>query len=165
VNIDINPRNHPDLWLDIRSGLPFPPASVAFIYTSHTLEHLPLAHVTGVLRECRRVLEPGGWLRIVVPDLLKAIKAYVEHNEEWFLDWPHSFRSVGGRFTNYLFCDSQHKCAFDLDLMSELLSGAGFATIVSACGGQSRVGQQYPCELARIEEEDERSLFLEARKP
>lgn len=48
--------------------LPFETASVAIAYTSHTIEHVDDRAVANVLRECHRVLRPGGALRITCPD-------------------------------------------------------------------------------------------------
>ena len=39
VNIDINPLQRPDMWLDIRNGLPYPTGTVYCIVWSHILEH------------------------------------------------------------------------------------------------------------------------------
>ena len=42
--------------------------SVAAVYSSHALEHLYLDEARAVLRECSRVLCPGGILRLAMPD-------------------------------------------------------------------------------------------------
>jgi predicted SAM-dependent methyltransferase/glycosyltransferase involved in cell wall biosynthesis len=52
-----------------RDGLPFADDSVAAIYSDGFLERLDKADALAALRECRRVLEPGGTLRIATPDL------------------------------------------------------------------------------------------------
>lgn len=62
--------------LDVRGGLPFPSRTVDAIYSSHMLEHLSLEAALGLLRECRRVLRPGGILRIAVPDLRALTQDY-----------------------------------------------------------------------------------------
>lgn len=49
--------------------LPIGTQTLAAIYCSHVLEHLPAAAVPGLLDEFHRVLRPGGHLRILVPDL------------------------------------------------------------------------------------------------
>ena len=64
-------------WHDLRSPLPFPAESVQAIYSSHTLEHLYLDEADRLLRECHRVLAPGGVIRIVVPDLHAVVTAYM----------------------------------------------------------------------------------------
>jgi len=56
-------------------------ASVDFIYCSRVLEHLEEWEAVELLRECRRVLRPGGVLRLVVPDLLKMVKNYYGADE------------------------------------------------------------------------------------
>lgn len=56
--------------------LPFEENSVEAIYCSHMLEHiLPHKHPF-VFSEFYRVLQPGGLLRVVVPDMDIALKAY-----------------------------------------------------------------------------------------
>ena len=49
--------------------LPFEDASMEAIYCSHVLEHLPAGAVQSLLDEFKRVLKPGGRLRLIVPDL------------------------------------------------------------------------------------------------
>lgn len=53
------------LWDADQDPLPFPDESLDFIYASHFLEHC--ASPIKVLRECERVLLPGGVLTLVVP--------------------------------------------------------------------------------------------------
>jgi predicted SAM-dependent methyltransferase len=54
---------------DLRRGIPFADNEFAVVYHSHFLEHLDRRAARAFLTECYRVLEPGGILRIVVPDL------------------------------------------------------------------------------------------------
>jgi len=53
---------------DLRGGIPFHDETFDVVYHSHFLEHLDRAVAPIVLAECRRVLKPGGILRVVVPD-------------------------------------------------------------------------------------------------
>ncbi len=59
-------RNH-DKSLDIRHSLPFPDESLQFIFAEHVVEHVTPAEAWHFFKEARRVLKPGGALRIVVP--------------------------------------------------------------------------------------------------
>lgn len=63
-------RLDPDtvLW-DLRKGIPYPDGIFDGIYHCHLLEHIDRDDAPKFLRECFRVLKPGGILRIVVPDL------------------------------------------------------------------------------------------------
>jgi SAM-dependent methyltransferase len=59
---------------DLRKPFPWRDGSFDAVYASHTLEHLHLNEAGRVLRECLRVLRPGGVCRMVVPDLEHQIK-------------------------------------------------------------------------------------------
>ena len=103
LNLGCGLRFHPD-WtnLDVVShhpsvrahnvceSIPFDEASFDVVYHSHLLEHLTRTQADAFLRECRRVLKPGGTLRVVVPDLeqiarlyLKALEAAQDGNGAW----------------------------------------------------------------------------------
>jgi len=69
-------------YCDIRRGLGFGSDSVAVVYSCHMLEHLYRADALRFLVEARRVLKPGGVLRIVVPDLNAIVGWYLAHQRE-----------------------------------------------------------------------------------
>lgn len=79
-----------DYVLDATKPLPFADHTFVEIYASHVLEHLPWYQTEGILREWVRILAPGGWLKIMVPDGLKICHALVQyelHEEDCsFLD-------------------------------------------------------------------------------
>jgi prepilin-type processing-associated H-X9-DG protein len=166
LNIDANPFRKLDMWLDLRNGLPFKSDSVEFVYAFHTVEHLCPDELEGVLSECRRVLKTGGGMRVVVPNLRTSIQAYVQGHGEWFGDWPRSCRSLGGRFTNYLFCDGQHRAAFDFGYLEELLLSAEFSSVKERKPMESEFCK--PDVLAVCEQESDpdlpRSVYVEAVK-
>jgi len=54
------------------------------IYTSHTLEHIPHFKIESSIAEINRIMKVGGILRISVPDLEKAVLAYVNKDREYF---------------------------------------------------------------------------------
>jgi prepilin-type processing-associated H-X9-DG protein len=165
VNIDANPLRRIDLWLDVRNGLPFRSDSVDSIYSTHVLEHLYPDELKDVLRESARVLKRGCGTRIVVPSLSNAILAYNQKNVAWFSEFPRHYESPGGRFSNFLFCDGQHRTAFDCDYMREMLSSVGFSEVVEVRDGESRL---YGANVPRYEAEDgsnsPHSLYIEAFK-
>jgi hypothetical protein len=56
--------------IDLRHSLPeCPSGTVALIYMSHTLEHLSFDVAEKIVRHARELLNDGGCLRIVVPDV------------------------------------------------------------------------------------------------
>src|ERR1700722_6913488 len=55
--------------LDISEALPFGDGCVDWVYAEHLIEHVPPPVGIGWLTEVRRILAPGGLLRITTPDL------------------------------------------------------------------------------------------------
>lgn len=166
VNIDANPRLQLDMWLDVRNGLPFRDASVDSIYSTHMMEHFYPDELARVLRECHRVLRPGAGMRIIVPSLASALRAYAQGRLEWFpAQFPRPFDSLGGRFANFLFCDGQHRTAFDFDHIAEQLANAGFDPVEECAEGYSLLyGDRVPAYDPRDLHDLPHSLYVEAFK-
>jgi predicted SAM-dependent methyltransferase len=164
VNIDANPRQKLDLWLDVRCGLPFATGSAHSAYSTHMVEHFYPDELERLLAECARVLKPGGGMRLVVPNLQNAISAYQQKQSDWFYDsFPRHFDSVGGRFSNFVFCDGQHRTAFDFSYLEEELRKAGFREVEESMEGKSRLyGESVPSFLAADATGLSHSLYVEA---
>ena len=83
----VDVRKGADYVVDIMSDkLPFEDMSVDAVYTSHTLEHIFPDKLHFVLEEFYRVLRTGGKVRVVVPDIDKAISAYVNNDMTYLKD-------------------------------------------------------------------------------
>lgn len=61
---------------DLRKGIPFDANIFDVVYHSHFLEHIDPQFAPGLLKECHRVLKPGGVLRVVIPDLELLVSEY-----------------------------------------------------------------------------------------
>jgi predicted SAM-dependent methyltransferase len=118
---------------DMRWGLPLENGSARRIHCEHFFEHLRFPdEVMPALAECFRVLEPGGELRIIVPDAARYIRAYARHDTEFF----ESMRELGGAATpfetdieivNQAFrMGGDHQFAWDLPVMRRRLEAVGF---------------------------------------
>jgi predicted SAM-dependent methyltransferase len=68
---------------DLRKRLPFRDGSASAIYSSHVLEHMYYDNGQRLIRECSRVLEKGGVLRPVVPDLHTIVREYLGEHPFW----------------------------------------------------------------------------------
>jgi SAM-dependent methyltransferase len=51
--------------------------SISLVYSSHFLEHIPFNQVPSFLKECYRVLKPGGVIRLVLPDFEEMCREYL----------------------------------------------------------------------------------------
>lgn len=69
VRFDIDPRHRPDVVGNMESLDGCDDDSFDMVYSSHSLEHLPLPGVRRALASMRRVLVPGGLVVVIVPDL------------------------------------------------------------------------------------------------
>lgn len=71
---------------DLRKGIPAADGSADAVYHSHVLEHIDRYAVPGFFAEIRRVLRPGGVHRVVVPDLERYARQYLESLEQGLED-------------------------------------------------------------------------------
>ena len=76
VNLDID-SPVADILHDLTKPLPFADASVRYVFAEHMIEHIEYAEAESLLRECRRVLAPGGAVRMTTPDLAWLAMTYL----------------------------------------------------------------------------------------
>jgi predicted SAM-dependent methyltransferase len=138
------PRNRPgwvtldrntscDLYWDLIDGMPFPDSTVTAIYASHVLEHIPVAGLTALLRDCYRSLKPGGSISICVPNARLYIEAYLngrrfmgkESPHCWLPGW-HETGSLIDQVNYIAYMSEEHKFMFDEDSLPRILQQAGF---------------------------------------
>jgi predicted SAM-dependent methyltransferase len=78
TNVDFKSRSHHVTEHDLRKPLCLGDRSFSVVYHSHVLEHLDPGDARRMVSECYRVLESGGLLRVVVPDLETKAALYLE---------------------------------------------------------------------------------------
>lgn len=131
--------------LDIAEKLPFGDGCVEWVYAEHLIEHVPHLVAIGWLAEVRRILVPGGLLRITTPDLGKYARGYVT-GDSFFAKQRRRLHVM--RFgppmperqafmLNQIFYLYGHRWLYDLDELGYALARAGFASPVQACAYQA----------------------------
>src|SRR5215210_3971107 len=87
INSDIKSGPGIDISADILEGLPLDADSIDYISSQHALPALKVWDQLEALSELRRVLKPGGVLRLCLPDLDRAIAAYQSGQQENLAVW------------------------------------------------------------------------------
>jgi len=149
INVDLG-HETADFQLDLREPLPFPDESASRIYSEHFFEHLEYASVTdsnawhldpshdpsealAFLRECRRVLAPGGTCDLVVPDAECIVQEYANRAKEPFPRyewWGPKWCVTPMHCVNYVFRQGkEHRYAYDFETLRHTLSLAGFSSV------------------------------------
>jgi predicted SAM-dependent methyltransferase len=143
---------HPgvDVCWDIAKGIPFDDHFFQGIFSQHCLEHFSLVEGLAHLREMRRVLNPGGTLRIIVPDGELYLRTYMEQIKglgEPIFPYQENDTLLGLRSpilsVNRLFYVDRaspfgHRTIYDFDLLKKLLQKAGFSHVTQCQFAQGR---------------------------
>lgn len=171
-NLDLHGRA---IHCDLRKPLPYANASVSFVFSEHFIEHLDEVDGFNLMKECFRVLVPGGKLRFSCPDLKQYVEAY--------LDWAADSKpekekfSNGVNFINYAMLgeaqggikylspigisfDHGHRYYYDENEMRRKLLAAGFQNVERCSWKESTTPELRNLEWRR----PMRDLIVEATK-
>ena len=179
INIDIHPA---PLATNVLWGLPFADGAARHVFLSHLLEHLFYPNdVHPFLQDIRRVLAPGGVVRIIVPDIAACIAAYRDNDAEFFAarrrHWGgddtttrlEDFLAYAGAGPDPAWMFQAHKFGYDYETLARALERAGFVDIRRCDYMQSpHAALRVDChsEVADARHgERHYSLFVEARAP
>ena len=168
VNIDGTPSA--DLRVDLRSRIPLPSGSAACIFTEHFIDHLQHPDSVGaLLRECHRLLQPGGTMRIVVHDAELLMRAYVSKDTAFFSSviencaLPLDPATLPVEVINGVFrFNGFHKFIYDFDTLEQVLRRAGFSVVQRSSFRRSLMPE---CNLdLDLPDREPQSLYVDAVK-
>ena len=149
-----------DFAWDATEHFPFEDGSCGLIYNEHFLEHLPVDQGLLFLKQCHRLLRPGGILRIAMPSLEAVVHKYC--SEEWkdqaWLKLP-AFRHIATRceMLNASMRWWDHQWVYDREELRRRLQEAGFFNI-----RECRVGESEEESLRNLETRPDSLLICEA---
>jgi len=91
---DATPLDAEHGWL-AGEEMPFESDSIGTIYAYHFLEHLTKIEIISVLRECERILVPGGVMNTVTPHWdTEAANQDLDHKSRWTEStWKNLFKN------------------------------------------------------------------------
>lgn len=186
IDVDADP-NRGDIVVNFGEFEAFPLAdnSATVVYGSHVFEHMSIYTSQRVFEECARVLEPGGTLRLILPDVEKSIHEYIARNTEFPLFKRRAERAAKTwGVDNYTVFDClredflsrsgqrvlgkqalAHQNAWDFEAIDKDLRAAGFRDVTRSGFQQSKVASfafegSFPSEA----NEHDRSLYVEATR-
>jgi predicted SAM-dependent methyltransferase len=132
---------------DIMGSNLLPDNSCALIFASHVLEHLSLHDARLALKNIFRLLQQGGTLRIIVPDLAVCVNNYIRRRENQENNAAHSLMeelgmglresrtSLSARLKSAL-ANSRHQWMYDRYSLQALLVETGFIRVRLSDYGQ-----------------------------
>lgn len=161
INSDIKEGPGIDLVCSILEGLPLASDSLDYAVSIHALPEMTYPTLVPVLRELRRVLKPGGVLRLALPDLDKGIVAYQRGDRDYFLIPDEDAKSIGAKFITQMLWYGYSKLLFTPGFIEEMLVKAGFASVAHCAFKQT--ASAWP-EIVDLDNRESESLFVEAVK-
>jgi predicted SAM-dependent methyltransferase len=164
-------------YCDATGRYPFEDDAFDYVFTEHMIEHVPYAGGKSLVRECLRVLKPGGKLRIATPDLdrILALRQPATPLEKEYLRFalgtiPEAVDGQSSFFINQFMRAWGHTFIYDRETLSGLMRSAGFIDVA-----ERRPGESNDPELAGIERHGEtfpdprfnliESMVFEGTKP
>lgn len=148
LNTDVKPIFKGAIYLDASKKFPLPNNTFNYVFSEHTIEHLGYQEGTGMIKECFRILKPGGRIRMATPDLQKILEIdanaaksptqekYIRWITDNFINSDHVYLEslvVNNAFTNW-----GHNFIYDEKTLTKILKDTGFVKIERQCVGKSK---------------------------
>ena len=127
VHVDLADFPHIDYKQDVRDLSCFGDHTVELIYACHVLEYFDREEALRVLTEWKRVLKPGGIIRLAVPDAEALFEVYRRTRDLSLILGPLYGRSSIQETASdvYLY----HKTIYDFTSLKQALESCGFSDV------------------------------------
>lgn len=148
LNSDLHPCSRDKFHLNAVKPFPFRDDTFRLIFSEHMIEHVPNADGEFMLSECRRVLKPGGTIRISTPDLAFLMDLFREDKSqiqgkyiERFIQsaCPRAHERFENYILNYFVREWGHSFIYDEPTLRKAMQRAGFVNIRRCRVSESQV--------------------------
>lgn len=177
LNTDYDPRRG-QAYVDATKPFPFPDRFFNYVFSEHVIEHLTYEQGLAMLKECYRVLAPGGKVRIATPNLLKFVELFqdTKTDEMWrfmqrkieYCDWPRT-APPECLMLNLELRSWGHQFVYDPRTLRDSLPRAGFRMIAEFLPGESDDpelrGVEIRHNLGEREMNDYETMVFQAVRP
>ena len=146
LNTDLRVLGRRAIFLDATRPFPLPDDSIDYVFSEHMIEHVSYLQGLFMLRECYRVLKPGGRIRIATPNLEFLLKLHsrepkpdAEEYVTWFRsrNMPHC-ETIGPAFViNHYFYNWGHCFIYDRATLEGAFREVGLKTLEWCAVGES----------------------------
>jgi predicted SAM-dependent methyltransferase len=129
INIDFDPVMNIEVAADLRRDFPLRSDSVDLIHSEDFIEHVDEADGKRALRECYRVLRPGGVMRLLTPDLRALVQEIYIRRDPSHLRWCRAYLEAGGpcqALNMHMRMSGQHRFIYDEEHLTAVLREIGF---------------------------------------
>jgi predicted SAM-dependent methyltransferase len=146
LNTDLYPASLRSVTLDATRRFPFDGASFDYVFSEHQIEHIRFDDALTMLRECHRILRPGGKIRIALPsanpllELFGPSRTELQNryiHEKTKLLYPNAFKPSPCFALNAASMNWGHKFLYDNETLCCVLQNVGFTNVRFFAPGES----------------------------
>lgn len=146
LNTDLHPTSKAVIFLDATRPFPFDDETFNYAANEHLIEHVSYEAGLLMLRECYRILKPGGRIRVATPNLEKLVGLYAPHQNDFQRRYtmytlnkyfPCLGRDSRCHVVNNFFYSWGHQFIYDQDTLQWCLEKAGFTDVSAHQPGES----------------------------
>lgn len=148
LSTDVHPKVPGVLAMDATQEFPLPDESFDAVYAEHMIEHVSWRKGQRMLAECRRILRPGGTVRLATPDLAVLLDLYAGDagpDGDQYVRWitrrylPQGSPRHPVFVLNNAMRNWGHTFLYDEEVLRLALTGAGFVDVRRCTFGESDV--------------------------
>ena len=150
LTADIDPRA--DVYADMTKPLNITDNSVNAVFCEEAIEHITREQGIAIVKECCRIIKPGGMIRISTPDL------------DYYAEKSKTEGASGS--LNEVFYGHGHVFIYSRACLREIATSAGFVNIkVSSYRDEKSALGGLDSHAERFRHDPEISQYMEAEKP